>query len=673
VGIFWDDLRDMEPAKVDMAGRVRVAPPIPDTGWKPVASVNELPSLRGAKLIALDTETRDPDLRTKGPGVRRDAYLVGVSVGTDDGFRTYLPIRHELQKEWNLEPEHVFAWLRDNLGDAHQPKVGANILYDLDMLAEAGVPVRGDIHDVQIAEPLLDENCGRYALEILGRRHLGEGKTSDALYDWLAAAYGGQPNSRDQAGNIWRSPISLAGPYAIGDIDLPLRILAKQQTLLAAEGLTELYGIERQLIPMLLAMRRRGVRVDKARAKDLDHDLMLRAEALRQKLLTVGIDPNSSDTIAPYCDHKGIKYPRTPKGAPSFVATWLNVQSDEMLEAVLEVRKLEKHAGTFLQGHILGHEIRGRIHCQFHQLRGDEYGAVSGRFSSSDPNLQNIPTRDEEIGPLIRAMFLPDEGEQWGAADYSQIEYRFLVHYGFGPSAKVTRDAYHSDPTTDFHKYVAQISGIDRKPAKNINFGLVYGMGKDKLARNLGRTVEEANPIFEQYHRTFPFIKELYDEVAKVAGNRGYIITTMGRRRRFINWEPRDWELSKKVRDEDRGPFTYEEALAEWGGADAEKGIVANPRNIRRAYTHKALNALLQGSAADLMKKAMVTIWRSGVCDVLGAPLLTVHDELAWSVPRTAEGKEAFEEANRLMETCHSLKVPVLVGAALGDNWGAAK
>lgn len=666
--LFWDSAPIVS-VRAQAQRPAASLPPYNTTRWRPISSVSDLPSLRDAKIIALDTETCDPELTTKGPGVRRGAFIAGVAVGTDDGFRTYLPIAHDVGKEQNLDREHVLAWLRDNLG-GNQTKIGANILYDLDMLAEAGVHVGGDIHDVQIADPLIDENLRHYNLGALAQRWLGEDKVDEELYGWAALAYGGQPNRRDQAQNIWRCPPSIVGPYAEGDVDLPLRIFAKQQTVLRQQELMELYDVERSLVPMLLAMRRRGVRVDVASATTLDERLAERAAVKRALLDSEGVNANNSGgSLAAYCDRKGIKYPRTPQsvkadgrvsgGNPSFQGDWLEQQHDDVLKAVHEVRRLEKHGGTFLQGHILGHQLGGRIHCQFHPLRSDRSGAVSGRFSSSDPNLQNIPVRDEELGPLIRSMFLPEEGEDWASDDYSQIEYRFLVHYGRGASADAARERYRNDPATDFHKFVAELSQIPRGPAKNINFGLVYGMGKETLASNLGRTLAEAEPIFAKYHETFPFIRELYEDCSTRARNRGHIMTALGRRRRFQFWEPRDWDESRKVRD--KGPFTRDQAVAMWG-----------ENNIRRAYTHKALNALLQGSAADLMKKAMSMIWKSGVCQVLGAPLLTVHDELAWSRARTQAAVEAHAEAVRIMRTCLPLRVPVLVSSGIGANWGTA-
>ncbi len=298
--------------------------------------------------------------------------------------------------------------------------------------------------------------------------------------------------------------------------------------------------------------------------------------------------------------------------------------------------------------------LNGKIHTQFHQLKGDKNGTVSGRFSSSNPNLQNIPSRDEEIGPLMRSMFIPDDGEVWYSDDWSQIEFRLLVHYGFGKSAKETQQAYRDNPKTDFHDYVSEITGIDRKPAKNINFGLGYGMGKEKLARQLNRTLDEAAAISETYHDRLPFIRALMKKVSRVAENRGYIKTYLKRRRRFDRWEPRGY-------NPDITPLSYDAAVEEWG-----------KHKIHRAFGYTGLNALMQGSAADLMKKAMVDIWECGACDILGAPLLTVHDELNWSVPRTRAAIRAHRETVHRMRNVADMKVPLLVSSDHGKDWSEA-
>jgi DNA polymerase I-like protein with 3'-5' exonuclease and polymerase domains len=583
--------------------------------------------------------------------------MVGLAVGTDDGYRRYFPFAHDMGN--NLPREAVLQWAKDNLTKAGQPKVGANLLYDLDYLYHAGVPVAGPFYDVQVAEPLIDELSRDYSLGALMEKYTGEGKPEDEMYEWLSAAFGGPATRRAQAGNIWRAPAEVVGPYAEGDVDGPFRVLEAQQRVLKEQELETVFEVETRLIPLLLAMRQRGVRVAVDQAEMLDATLASKAEQLRGELAAAGVDPNKHLTLAKYCDGKGIRYLKTPKGNPSFPGQWLLNHNDPLLRKVADVRRLEKHAGTFLQGYILKHAINGRIHCQFHQLRGDEYGAVSGRFSSSDPNLQNIPARDEELGPLVRGMFLPDEGELWGSDDWSQIEYRLLVHYAMGIGAREAREQYRRDPKVDFHQYVADLSGIDRRPAKGINFGLVYGMGEPAMASNLGRPLHEVKPLFQQYHDRFPFVRNTYNRVSKRAEERGYIKTLLGRRRRFPYFEAANWDEARAYRESGGAPMLEVEARAKWS-------------NVRRGYCHKALNGLLQGGAADIMKMAMVKIWESGVCDVLGAPLSTVHDELNWSIPQTREGREAHQEAVSIMESCVPLRVPLVCDAGIGANWGEA-
>jgi len=612
-------------------------------------------------LISLDLETRDDSIGAGlGPGTRRGGYIVGIAVGVPDGGRWYFPMRHEYDpSSQNMPPEHVLRWAKDNLTRKNQPKVGANLLYDLDYLAQEGVQVEGPFLDVQIAEPLIDEVAHSYSLDALGIKYLGEGKRDDALYEWCAGAYGGQPTRKSQAKNIWRAPPELVGPYAEGDVDLPLRILVKQLEAIREQGLETIWSIESRLLPMLLAMRRRGVRVNVDGARELDVRLMLEAEKSRKLLAAEGMEPNQRDGIAAYCDRKGYSYGRTPTGMPQFQGAWLENHEDELLNKVQLVRKLEKHAGTFLQGYVLDHHINGRLHSEFNQLRSDEYGTVSGRFSSSNPNLQNIPSRDEELAPLVRSMWLPEPEEDWYSDDWSQIEYRLLVHYARGPGADDARQLYIDVPDTDFHIYASDLTELPRKPAKNINFGLVYGMGEPSLAARLGRTLEDARSIFEKYHSKLPFVKETFKAVSKTAEKRGYIHTTLGRRRRFHLYEPRAWTAVKQMREASEPALEHAAAVEKWG-----------EDQIRRAYTHKALNGLLQGGAADIMKKAMVDIWEAGICDVLGAPLLTVHDELDWSVPRTKEAHEAHDAAVRIMETCVELRVPLRCDVECGPDWG---
>lgn len=609
----------------------RPLPPIPDTGW---TMPKEFPRLDSAPMIAIDVETKDPDLTAMGIGVRRDGALAGIAVGTTDA-QWYFPVGHSVGK--NFDCDAVLRWARHELTRPGQPKVGANLLYDLDYLYDYGVEVAGPFYDVQNAEPLLNENARSYSLETLAQKYLQEGKQKNDMHEWSQLAYGGALNR--QGANIYRCPPELVGPYAMSDVRLPLLILERQRALLESEKLTELFDIETRLIPLLLAMRRRGVPINQSGAEQIEQRMAAEIVLLEKEL--AGINVNSGKELAEYCDREGIEYPRTDKGSPSFQAEWLRMHGHPKIHAVSELRKLYKARGTFIQGYLLKYGIDGRIHASFNQLRSDSYGTVSGRFSSSNPNLQNIPSRDEIIGPLIRSLFLPEPDEDWYRLDWSQIEFRLLVHYGRGDGSRDAIKAFQEDPTTDFHAWVQELIWPGkpqmRKPAKNINFGLVYGMSAKTLAAHLGMKLLDAQPLFDVYHSSLPFVKMTYDAASEFAQDRGYISTILGRKRRFTEWE-----------------------LDRFG-------------DERRAFTHKALNALLQGSAADLMKKAMVQIWESGVCDTLGAPLLTVHDELDWSVPRTKAGKEAIEEVHYIMQNCHQLRVPIIADVEHGPSWGECK
>jgi DNA polymerase I-like protein with 3'-5' exonuclease and polymerase domains len=627
VGLFWQEYPTENTRKGILVPRVM--PPIPDTGWKPP---REFPRLDSAKVLCIDTETKDPGLLDHGPGWGRNSgHIVGLAVGTDDGHKWYFPMRHEVGTEDNLDPATVLSWARNTFSNPVQPKIFTNAIYDLGWLAEEGVKVAGAIIDIQVAEPLIDELARSYSLNSLGLKYLGEGKRDETLYAWLALAYGGKAE-RAQAGNIYRAPPCLVGPYAEGDVDLPLLIWEKQKQELAAQDLMGIFELESSLIRILLAMRQRGVRVDLTVAQSLDDELSQRIQLLQDSELR-GVNVNATTSLMEYAKHLGLKtVPRTaasdrfPDGQASFAGKWV----DRNMPAVAELRELYKMRDTFIRSYIFEHQVDGRIHAMFNQLRGDEYGAVSGRLSSSNPNLQNVPTRTAH-GKRIRQIYVPDEGENWVRLDWSQIEFRMLCHYGRGRGVKEVQQAYRDDPTTDFHTWVQELVWPGqpdmRDPSKSINFGLVYGMGQKTLAENLSMSRSLAAPIFRRYHQRLPFVKTTYNAVAAKAESSGEIRTLLGRLRRF--------------------PYGQN--------------------------THKALNALLQGSAADLMKKAMRDIWESGVCNVLGAPLLTEHDELDWSVPRTLAGQEAIAEVKAIMENCVPLRVPVIAARDAGVNWAECK
>jgi len=644
VGLWWQDYAPPPSVKAAVTKVTRIVVP-PVTGWKPP---REFPNLSSARVIGIDTETKDLELLARGPGaVRGAAHLVGVSVATEDRA-WYFPLRHEHPDEPAppLSPQAVLSWL-DEVLSRPVPIVGANLLYDLEVLRAEGVrtPV-GPLLDIQCAEPLLDENARSYSLDTLALKYLGQGKETSLLYQWCADSFGGNPTG-EQRKNIWRSPSSLVGPYAEADALLPLRILNAQRPLLEQENLTDLLRLECDLIPLLLDMRFRGVRVDVQKAEGVARWLRKQASVAQERL--DGVDVWSADSIARVFDKAGITYLRTTAGNPSFTKQWLEACDHPLAQSILSVRTYEKAANPFVESYILGAVHSGRVHCQFHPLRSDDYGTVSGRLSSSNPNLQNIPSRDPTLGPLLRSLFIPEEGQMWRRADYSQIEYRLLVNDAVGKSprakenAEAMRRRYQQDPTTDYHAatvdMVREETAVElgRRAAKNLNFGLVYGMGKDKTTRSLGVSPDLGLRLYDAYFVAMPAVKDTYRSAQRLAERRGYIKTILGRRRRF--------------------------ALAEGGTKYGEQ----------REGTHKALNARLQGSAADVMKKAMVDCHKAGVFAETGVPHLTVHDELDWSDPQTKESAEAFREAERIMVECIPLRVPLMVDVSVGANWGECK
>ena len=586
---------------------------------------------------------------TSGPGgVRHDGKLVGISVATDTGYCGYFPIAHEGGD--NLDSNAVLRWARDTLGGS-QDKVGANLLYDLEWLRSAGVQVNGKLRDIQVAEPLIDEEKdGGFSLNNLSKFYLNHEKEEKLLRE-AAKSFGVDPK-----GGLWKLPARYVGPYAEADAQLPLEIWKKQEVILKEQGLWDIFELESRLQNVTLDMRFKGVRIDMDEAEKLN-DLCLSQEA---KLLTKLRDDCghvvecwSPDDLSKAFDKLGIWYPRTNRGNPSFTSDWLSSHDHSFAKQVSEWRKVNKMRRDFIEGICLKQSYNGRIHAQFHALRKDADGTRTGRFSSSTPNLQQIPARDPHWGPLIRKLFLPDEGKQWACLDYSQQEPRVLMHYAALRGLRGAQDAvdqYNNDSDTDFHQIVADMAGISRKQAKTINLGMFYGMGIYKLSQELGMEQFEAKPIFEQYHNRVPFVRQLAHECTRAANSKGYIKTLLGRHRHFNMFEPAD---SRNTWPNRETPLNREAAMEVWQG-----------RPLRRSFTHKALNALIQGSSADMTKKAMLDLYDEGI-----VAHITVHDELDFSVENDVQANKYRD----IMENCVDISVPLKVDVELGPNWGEIK
>lgn len=632
-----------------------------ESSWK---LPRDLPNLSAAKEIGLDTETRDPQLIEKGPGVRRDGYIVGISVAVSEGQSWYLPFGHSEGEQF--EKEKVMLWAKDNLCRPKQPKIGANIIYDLDYLYHNGVKVSGPFYDIQVAEPLINENAQSYSLDTLAKKYLGEAKREDLL----ARACSDHDLKGAPQKHIWCLDPKYIGLYAEGDAEQALLIFKKQKEILKKENLEKVFDIETRLIPMLLHMRQLGVPINMDRLLKLHDKMTEELIGHKQKLDSVAgehVDFWAAESIARVFDKKGLPYPLTPKTKkPSFVKGWLENQTDNISKLIMKCREIDKFKGTFLEGSLLEMIVGGRIHCQFNQLRSDDFGTVTGRFSSSNPNLQFIPTRTE-LGKLCRKVFIPDEEYGWCKADYSQIELRILVHYARGAGADLVVEAFKNDPTLDYHQLCADMANVSRTFAKKVNFGLIYGMGVYKLAQELGISIEEAKRFKNKYFNVLPFLKTTVDAATDAAMTKGYVRTILGRRRRFELWEPKDRDLAKIINAHpDKNKVQKEiNNLKNLGGKRHHQGI-------QRAGCYKAFNAADQGSAADIMKMALVDVWESGVCSVI-KPYITVHDELDFGYPLNSEGEEAILEVKHIMENTYELKIPAIVDVETGPNWGNVK
>jgi DNA polymerase I-like protein with 3'-5' exonuclease and polymerase domains len=601
-----------------------------------------------AKLIAIDTETHDPNLKTMGPGgFRKDGHLAGISISTDSGYTEYFPIGHE--GGGNLNKTKVISFLL-YIYKSGKKLIFANAMYDVEWLysLDNRLTLTRDhrIYDVQTIEHLIDENKLKYSLDSLAKYYLRKSKYEVELAQAVLYKFGKRAKVKE---NLWRLHANEVSEYAKEDALLTLQIYQKQQERIKKEEIESIVDFESRLIPVLFHMRKKGVRVDVDKAHSLYTELEKKQSEVQTMLNRLGgteVNVWANASLKEAYDKNNIGYNYTAKGTPSFTASWLETQMDDVSQSILKVRKLDKIRNTFVKNMIIDKASNGRIYCGFNPM-----GTVTGRFSSQYPNLQQVPARDPELGPMIRSLFIPEEGCKWVCADYSQQEPRVLVHYaslkGMDTALKV-QDEFNKNDDTDFHQMVANMASIPRKQAKTINLGLFYGMGNKKLAAELGLDTDQAYELFNKYHDKVPFVKELSRQVSHVASTRGYIKTLLGRKRRFDMWEPRDsWG---------ERAYSLSEAHAKY-----------HKQELKRAYTHTAMNALIQGSSADITKSAMIKIYEAGLLDEIDLKL-TVHDELDFSVEPNKQ--KCFDESLQIMKTCVDLKVPLKVDVEKGLNWG---
>lgn len=577
-----------------------------------------------ASVISFDVETYDPDLLVKGPAIHRGGFVLGFSLADETGFAEYYNLGH---------PDCAATEKNDNMDYLKEvmsfdiPKLGMNILYDLDWIQNfLDIKVKGKWWDIMVAESLINENQRKYNLDFMANKYLGVRKVKTLIDDYCEY----HNLKGDSRMWLWKMSYTTVKSYAIGDVKLPLEIFKIQWKIMEQENLLDLFHLEMRGFPLLIEMRQTGVNIDEkklSKVEDIYCDRLIEYEDQLYEIAGFELNYRASQAIGKVCDTLGLSYPQTEKTMkPSFTKQWLENNKDkhDLFALVLECRKYSNMINKFLESQMKNQINEGKIYTSFHPCKTDDSGTVTGRLSSSKPNLQNVPGNDLVIKKDIRSLFLPPKNMWWGRLDYKQIEIKLLAHYATGPGAEDIRQAFINDPLIDFHQWCAGIAKCTRKWAKNINFGIYYGMGVFLLCQKLNLTLEEGEAFLDMYLNKFPFLKATLYSLKNKAELRGFVKTILGRRRRFPSKEK----------------------------------------------TYRALNAVIQGSAADIMKKSMVDAWEAGIYDVL-IPLLTVHDEMDTGIPKNKIGLEAFAELENIMINTVKLKIPLTVDMEYGDNWGS--
>ncbi|MDA0758435.1 MAG: DNA polymerase [Bacteroidetes bacterium] len=620
------------------------------------------PSLKGYSHVAIDLETKDPELKSMGSGaIRGQGNIVGIAVAVE-GWSAYYPIAHE--GGGNLDKDKVMSWIKEVCA-APNTKIFHNAMYDVCWLRAAGVKINGEIIDTMVMASLLDENRLWYTLNSISFDKLGKTKNETALNE-AAQSWGIDPKSQ-----MYKLPAMYVGNYAEKDAELTLELFTVLNKEIQFEKLDKIFKLETDLFPCLVDMKFKGVRINIDKAQELKQKLVTQENELLFKIKQeTGIEPQiwAARSIAEIFDKKELKYERTEKSnAPSFTKNFLQKHPHPVVQMIATAREINKAHTTFIDT-ILKFEHKGRIHADINPIRSDQGGTVTGRFSYANPNLQQIPARNKDLGPKIRSLFIPEENCKWGCFDYSQQEPRLVVHYAattepicFNESVTKIVNEF-KDGDADFHRTVADMASIPRDQAKIINLGLFYGMGKTKLQAELGlNTKEEAEILFDKYHRSVPFVKELMNKTSAQAQASGSIGTLLGRRCRFNKWEADIFTRGTmntifNTKEEAEAHF-IKKWMDMYPKADKEK---IKPK-VKKAMTYKALNKLIQGSAADMTKKAMLDLYKEKII-----PHIQIHDELDISVTDDNHAKKII----KIMENAVTLEIPNKVDYEFGETWG---
>lgn len=628
---------------------------LPETDWEVPRS---LPDFSGERIVAVDIETKDDGLNNDiGPGwVYGLGYIAGVGITTSRESK-YFPVRHPETSNWDQGP--LVSYLHD-LFNSSTRVVFHRAIYDLGWLTTSwGLPIPRNLDDTMIMEFMLHEYEKTFNLDDTCRRNGIKGK-DETLLRQAADAYSCDPKK-----DMWRMPAKYVGPYGEQDGNATLEAAQLLLPQIENQGALEAYRLEIDLIPMIIDMRRRGIRVNTNYCEELKDQLIVdRDEVLAEisRNLAIGRDITIGDINSPMFLEKAfnsesLPVPRTARGNPSFEADVISKIDHWLPELILKAKQMNEASNKFVGKYILGYVHRGRIHAEIHQTKSDDGGTRTTRMAYSDPPLQQMPSRNPLIKRRIRQAFEPEEGTIWGALDYSQQEYRLIVHFAYLmslPGAAEAVEQYIQDPRTDFHTMVAEMTKLPRKKAKDVNFAKAFGAGVPKFALMTGMSLEEAAATMSQYDEEMPFVKRLNETCSSLANRRGYIRLLDGARSHYDLWEPRwqDGEFLAAVKQEE-AMRRVRDSNHPWFR-----------KKLKRAMTHKAMNSLIQGSAARMTKLAMRESYRAGLL-----PLLQMHDELDYPFNDPNDAKLAQE----IMRDVVKLEVPLVVDAEFGTNWGEAE
>ena len=614
--------------------------------------------------IAVDTETYCEDLGDKGPQfLYGKDYVIGISLAMEDGYAQYFPIAHSANN-CNLP---VVEWFKELLERPDITAIGANWKFDQEGLYKLGILPKCKLVDMQVTDALLDENQTSYSLNsIAKRRGFGE-KTPGEMEEQLVKQ-GYIKRGKPDWTMLHKLHPKYVGPYAADDARLTLLCHMQQRTEIQDQNLNDVYELESKLIPILFDMRRVGQPIDIDAADELNSTMGINLEdqfaAIVKDTNAPWLDPFSSQSLSTWVKGLGYMPPQVLRYgkngtnySESVTNEWMLATENRHIVEMAKYRQGERFRRDVIEGVLIDQSHNGRIHASWYSTRGTSFmagedgGTRSGRLSSGSPSLQVMPSRHPEHGPILRRMFIPEQKCRFFKGDYNSQEVRIAVHFAYllkltGAQELVAR--YNENPHFDYHTHVQSLLNtvlskpIDRGIAKTTGLSLQYGMGKARLADRLDMKVTETVTFLDIFNKEIPWIKEALYKAQNIAVERGYVRSILGRRRRFDEWENANYgaSWSKPIADK-------REALITFG-------------KVRRAGTYKAWNSVIQGSAAEMTKTAMVHLYEAGIL-----PTMSIHDELTASLETEAKAKQMKE----IMENAVKLVIPVIVDSSLADNW----